>query len=50
MNSQGALVDDRIRPGARDEFVLADRLAGPLNQRRKDVQSPAAERERLPLL
>src|SRR5262249_48045453 len=45
MDPQGALLDDRVGPGARDQFVLADRLAGAFGQRDQDVQRPAAERQ-----
>jgi len=37
MHPQRPLVDDRIGPGARDQLVLADRLAGALNERGEDV-------------
>jgi hypothetical protein len=43
MHPQRVLRNDRLRPGAGDELVVADRLAGAFNERDEDVQSPAAE-------
>jgi hypothetical protein len=36
-------VDDRVGPGAGDEPVLVDRLAGTFKKRDEDVQRTAAE-------
>ena len=50
VDPQSVLLDDRVRPGASDELVLADRLAGAFNQRDENVQRPAAEAQRLSVL
>src|SRR5215471_4212910 len=49
MNPQSPLVDNRIGPGAGDEFVLADRFAGAFDQRYQNIQRPAAEAQRFPV-
>jgi hypothetical protein len=43
VNPQRSLVNDRIGPGARDQLILADGLAGAFDKRNEDVQGPAAE-------
>jgi hypothetical protein len=37
------LLDERARPDAREEILLADNLVGALDQRDQDVERPAAE-------
>ncbi len=43
MDPKRSLIDDRIGPGAGDQLILADRLAGAFDERDEDVQGPAAE-------
>ena len=50
MDPERTFVHNRIGPSAGDQLVLVDRLAGALNKRDEDVQSPAAEVQRLPVL
>src|SRR6266404_6156816 len=50
MGPQGPLVDRCVRPGASDQLILADGLAGALNERDENVQSSAAEAQRFPVL
>src|ERR1700730_17093987 len=50
MDPQRVLLDDRVGPGAGNEFFLADRLAGALDERHQDLQRAAAETQRLPLV
>src|SRR3984893_14132455 len=50
MDPQSPLVHDGVGPGAGDQLILSDRLAGAFNKRYKDVQGPAAEAQRFPVL
>ena len=50
MGPQGPLVDHCVRPGASDQLVFVDRLAGALNERDENVQGPAAKAQRSPVL
>jgi len=50
MDPQRSLIDDSIWPGTGDQLILADDLAGALDQRDEDVESPAAEAERFSVL
>jgi hypothetical protein len=50
MDPQGAFVDDRIGPGAGDEPILVDRLAGAFNQCDQNIQRTAAEGQRFPVI
>jgi hypothetical protein len=43
MNPQSSLVDNRIRPGAGDQLIFVDRLAGSLNERDQYIYRPAVE-------
>ncbi len=47
MNPQRPLIDDRVGPGARDQPILTDCLAGAFDKRDQDVESPTAEAQRL---
>ena len=42
MNPQAPLVDDRVWPGARDQQILVNCLAGALNKRDENIQGSAA--------
>ena len=50
MDPQGAVVDDRIGPGARDQLFLGDRLAGVLDQCDQNVERTTTEAQRLPIV
>jgi hypothetical protein len=46
VNLEATLLDGRIGPDVRDQFVLADRLARTLDQRDQDGERTAAEPQR----
>ena len=50
MDPQRTLIDNRIGSGARDQLILQNSLTGSLNKRDEDIQSPAAEAQRLSVL
>src|SRR6266478_7159307 len=47
LNLEIRFFDVRFRPGSRDQFVLADNLAGAFDQSRQNVEGAAAEPHRL---
>src|SRR5882724_11774404 len=47
LNLQIRFFDEGLRPGSGDELLLADHLAGALDQRGQDVEGAAAEPHRL---
>jgi hypothetical protein len=47
VDPQGALVDNRIGPGASDEMLPRERLAGMFDKRDQDVERAAAQAQRL---
>ena len=46
LNLQVRLFDECLRPGASDQFVLADHLTGALDQKGENVEGAAAEPHR----
>ena len=50
MDPQGAVVDDRIGPGAGDQLFLGDRFAGVLDQCDQNVERTTTEAQRLPIV
>ena len=47
MRPQSALIDDRVGPGASDQTIFVDRLAGTFNERDQNIQCAAAEAQRV---
>jgi hypothetical protein len=47
VNPQRPLIDDRVGPGACDQQIFTDCLAGAFDKHDQDVQSPTAEAQRL---
>ena len=50
MDPERTFVDDRIGPCAGDEPILVDRLAGAFDERDQNIESAAAEAQRLPVI
>nr|WP_246207450.1 hypothetical protein [Bradyrhizobium rifense] len=50
MDAQTALLDSDVGPHMRDQFVLANGLAGSLDESQKKVKGPPAERNGLACL
>ena len=50
MDAQGAVIDDRIRPGAGDQLFLGDHFAGVLDQCDQNIERTTAEAQRLPVV
>jgi hypothetical protein len=47
LNLQIRFLDERLRPGSGDQFLLADHLARVFDQNREDIEGAAAEPHRL---
>jgi hypothetical protein len=50
MHPQRPVVDDGIGPSARDQLIPSDDLASAFDKRNEDVEGPAAEAQRSPVL
>jgi len=50
MDPERTVVDDRIGPGAGDQLVLVDRLAGAFDERNQNIQRAAAEAQWFPVI